>query len=94
MAEEEMEVDVDAALAKADSSAMETDHPQPHKSSAPAEGSKKEFKENKDGIKRDGSFNNKKSIKKSFRGLLDSRKKAKDLAGNTGQNSSQNTCKA
>ena len=43
----------------------------------------KKFKENKDGVKRDGSFKeSKKSFKKSFRGLLESRKKAKDLAGN------------
>ena len=82
---EEMEVDVDAALERKNTKevvAMETD--QSLKPSAATDESKeKKFKENKDGVKRDGSFKeSKKSFKKSFRGLLESRKKAKDLAGN------------
>ena len=81
---EDMEVDVDTALerqSKQEVSAMETDQQQPHKSSTTDSSKKKEFKENKDGIKREDALK-KSGFKKSFRGLLDSRKKAKDLAGN------------
>ena len=80
-----MEVDVDAALERQNTKevvAMETDQSQ-KPLVATDESKEKKFKENKDGVKRDGSFKeSKKSFKKSFRGLLDSRKKAKDLAGN------------